>query len=86
MATYICKLKKSKLGRKTYLSRIENHSFALKSSTNTNKKFRVGTKNRIGRVCGNKQLFSPYKLFFGLFGHISIKCFIKESRVINKAI
>ena len=56
MTTYKCKLKKSRLERETYLSRTENHNFALKSSTNT-KKFRVGTKNRVGRVSGNKELF-----------------------------
>jgi len=34
MTTYKCKLKISRLERETYLSRTENHIFALKSSTN----------------------------------------------------
>ena len=47
----------NKLKREPYLRRTENHIFALQSSTNTKQKFRFGTKNRVGRVCGNKQLF-----------------------------
>jgi len=56
MTTYKCKLKNSRCERETYLSRIENHIFVLKSWTNSKKEFRVGTKNTVGRVSGNTQL------------------------------
>ena len=56
MTTHKCKLKISRLERETYLTRIENHIFALKSSTNT-KSFSVDTINRVGLASGNKQLF-----------------------------
>ena len=48
MKTYKCKLKKSRLERETYLSRTENHIFALKSSTNTKKS--LGSAKKLGSV------------------------------------
>ena len=54
MTIYKCELQISGLYREKYLYRHENHMFALKSLTNTDNKLRVGTKNRVGRVSGNK--------------------------------
>jgi len=52
MTTYKCKFTISRLEHKTYLSRTENHIFALKSSTNTNKSL-DRHKNRVSREINN---------------------------------
>ena len=54
MTTYKCKLKISRLERETYLSLIENHIFALKSSTNTKNRLVSAPRNRVGQVSAKK--------------------------------
>jgi len=46
----------SRLECETYFSRTENHIFALKSSTSTQKGLGSAQK-RVDRISGNKQLF-----------------------------
>ena len=50
---------KNMLRRETCTNEQKNHNFAFKNRRRTPKKeeFRVGTKNRVGWVRGNKQLF-----------------------------
>ena len=63
MTTCKCKLKMSMLEQETYLSRSENHIFALKSSTNTKKSLGSAQQNRIGRASANKQLLNAFIIF-----------------------
>ena len=61
MTTYKSKLKIGRLKSVKHTPLVPKfivHCIALKSSTNTKNKFRVGTKNRVGRASGNKQFFS----------------------------
>jgi len=69
MTTYKYKLKLSRFERRTCTNvYTQNHMFALKSSTNTKKSLEVGTKNRVGRVSGNKQLRLRITLKYILIG------------------
>ena len=61
MTSYKCKLKISRLECETYLARTENHTFALKSSTNTKqgvgfKRLKDDWHNRDGAVLDKKTL------------------------------